>query len=87
VDAFLVDSWLLVIGLRMLLRRNLRRSSQRLKSRRIQRKCSRNLRLKKIQKKWRWKKNQWSRHSCMMTLFWKLMLTVTCDPTITCGSR
>jgi hypothetical protein len=48
VDAFLVDSWLLVIGLRMLLRRNLRRFSQRLKSRRIRKKYSRNLRKKKI---------------------------------------
>jgi hypothetical protein len=48
VDAFLVDSWLLVIGLRMLLRRNLRRFSQRLKSRRIWRKYNRNLRKKKI---------------------------------------
>jgi hypothetical protein len=46
VDAFLVDSWFLVVGLRMLLRRNLRRCSQRLKSRRIRRKCSWNLRLK-----------------------------------------
>jgi hypothetical protein len=77
VDAFLVDSWLLVIGLKMLLRRNPRRFSQRLKSRRIGRKCSRNLRKKKIQKKWRWKRNQWSRHNCMMALFWKLMLMVT----------
>jgi hypothetical protein len=77
VDTFLVDSWLLVIGFRMLLRRNPRRSSQRLKSRRIRRKCCRNLRLKKIQKKWRWKRNQWSRHNCMMALFWKLMLMVT----------
>jgi hypothetical protein len=49
---------------------------QRLKSRRIRRKYSRNLR-KKIQKKWRWKRNQWSHHSCMMALFWKLMLMVT----------
>jgi hypothetical protein len=48
VDAFLVDSWLLVISLRMLSRRNPRRFSQRMKSRRIRRKCSRNLRLKKI---------------------------------------
>jgi hypothetical protein len=77
VDAFLVDSWLLVIGLRMLLRSNPRRFSQRLKSRRIRRKCSRNLRKKTIQKKWRWKMNQWSRHSCMMALFLKLMLMVT----------
>jgi hypothetical protein len=35
VGVFLVDSWLLVIGLRMLLRRNPRRFSQRLKSRKI----------------------------------------------------
>jgi hypothetical protein len=48
VDAFLVDSWLLVISLRMSLRRNPRRFSQRLKSRRIQKKRNRNLRLKKI---------------------------------------
>jgi hypothetical protein len=48
VDAFLMDSWLLVIGLRMLLRRNPRRFSQRLKSRRIRKKYSQNLRLKKI---------------------------------------
>jgi hypothetical protein len=77
VDAFLVDSWLLVIDLRMLLRRNPRRSSQRLKSRRIRRKYSQNLSKKKIQKKWRWKRNQWSHHICMMALFWKLMLMVT----------
>jgi hypothetical protein len=77
VDAFLVDSWLLVIGLRMLLRRNLRRSSQRLKSRRIRRKYSWNLSKKKIQKKWRWKRNQWNHYNCMMALFWKLMLMVT----------
>jgi hypothetical protein len=48
VDAFLVDSWLLVIGLRMLLRRNPRRFSQRLKLRRIRKKCSQNLRWNKI---------------------------------------
>jgi hypothetical protein len=51
--------------------------SQRLKSRRIRKKCSLNLRLKKIQKKWRWKRNQWSHHNCVMALFWKLMLMVT----------
>jgi hypothetical protein len=38
---------------------------------------SQNLRLKKIQKKWRWKRNQWSHHNCVMALFWKLMLMVT----------
>jgi hypothetical protein len=48
----LVDSWLLVISQRMLLRRNSKRCSLRLKLRRIQKKCSQNLRLKKILKKY-----------------------------------
>jgi hypothetical protein len=60
-----------------LLRRNPRRCSLRLKLRRIRKKCSQNLRLKKIQKKWSRRRNQWSRHICMMALFWKLMLMVT----------
>jgi hypothetical protein len=53
------------------------RCSLRLKLRRIRTKCSRNQRLKKIQKKWSRRRNQWSHHSCMMALFWKLMLMVT----------
>jgi hypothetical protein len=60
-----------------MLRRNLRRFSQRLNLTRIQRKCSQNLRKNKIQKKWSRRTNQWSCHSCMMALFWKLMLMVT----------
>jgi hypothetical protein len=72
----LVDSWLLVISKRMLLRRNLKRCSLRLKLRRIRKKCSRNLRLKKTLEKCN-RRIQMSSHSCMMVFSWKLMLMVT----------
>jgi hypothetical protein len=61
----------------MLLRRNPKRCSLRLKLRRIRKKCNRNLRRKKILKKCSRKRIQISSHSCMMALFWRLMLMVT----------
>jgi hypothetical protein len=77
VDVSLVDSWLLVISQRLLLRRNPRRCSLRLKLRRIWKKYSRNLRSKKTLKKCSRRRIQLSSHSCMMALFWRLMLMVT----------
>jgi hypothetical protein len=73
----LVDSLLLVISQRLLLRRKPKRCSLRLKLRRIRMKCSRNLRLKKILKKCCRRGIQLSSHSCMMALYWKLMQMVT----------
>jgi hypothetical protein len=69
----LVDSWLLVISQRMLLRRNPRRCSLRLNLRRIRKKCSHNLRLKKTLKKCSRRRILLSSHNCMMARFWRLM--------------